>query len=446
MRPMNDKNALDPRRAYGDRHTASTAPDTADVPVSALAQPYSFWDHLSATRAEEYAQDDILPHVLLPDMAPDAQYAQSSQTAEYQMLDMSEIQTASLVDTLDAPTVQGDSDGQPVSGRAAFLAETPAVPFGTAHWQDPQEAGFSPETPFFSEMDQRAAHRRARVKPLRDSRLSYRLQRLWLTPSYRAFIKFGAPVLAVLMAIAVFFADEGRRVAVTGHIDAVYDAFVDRPEFMVTSLQLPEMSPELDQALRERLDIDLPQSSFRIDLDALREEVETLDWVRSADVRLLSGGVIALSVTERSPAMLWRSDAGLELLDAEGVRVAFVTHRNLRPDLPLIAGKGADAQIIEALHLLDSAAPLGHRLRGLVRMGERRWDVVLDRDQRIRLPETGAVAALERVIALEQAQDLLSRDLLVADMRNPSRPILQISAGAMETLRDIRSQTMEALQ
>jgi hypothetical protein len=71
---------------------------------------------------------------------------------------------------------------------------------------------------------------------------------------------------------------------------------------------------------------------------------------------------------------------------------------------------------------------------------------VLDRDQRIRLPEAAPVAALERVIALEQAQDLLSRDILVADMRNPARPVLQISAGAMETLRDIRSQSMEALQ
>ena len=444
MRPLSPDTADNPRRAYADRHT--TAPEDAGAPVSALSRPYSFWDHLSATRAEEYAQEDILPHVLLPEMMPDAQSAEQTATAPYQALDMSEIQTASLAETLDAPSVQDARVAEPSTGRAVFAADAPVLPFGVAQWQDPQNEPNIPETPFFSELEHRSQPRRTRARPLRDSRLSYKLQRLWLTPSYRAFVKFGAPVLAVLTAAAVFFADEARRVTVAGHIEAVYDAFVDRPEFMVTSLQLPEMSPELDQALREKLDIDLPQSSFRVDLDALRLEVETLDWVRSADLRLLSGGVIALSVTERTPAILWRSEDGLELLDAEGVRVAFVTHRNLRPDLPLIAGKGADAQITEALQLLDSAAPLGHRLRGLVRMGERRWDVVLDRDQRIRLPETGAVAALERVIALEQAQDLLSRDLLVADMRNPSRPILQISAGAMDTLRDIRSQTMEALQ
>jgi cell division protein FtsQ len=49
-------------------------------------------------------------------------------------------------------------------------------------------------------------------------------------------------------------------------------------------------------------------------------------------------------------------------------------------------------------------------------VGERRWDVVLDRDQRILLPETEPGRALERVLALDQAQDLLDRDVTV-DLR-----------------------------
>ena len=439
MRPIDPHGAGDPRRTYGNRD--NTAHDDAGAPLSAMSRPHSFWDHLSATRAEEYAQEDILPHVLLPEMAQE----ERPETAAYQALDMSEIQTASLIETLDS-SLYGASDMEFTPEPSAQMPNEWSAPEGAGQWQDPQDHVDIPDAPFLSRLEQRPQARRVRSKSLRESRFGYRLQRMWLTPGYRVFVKFGAPVLAVMIAALVFFADEARRQALVGHFNAAYDAFIDRPEFMITSLELPEMTPELEQALRQKLDIDLPQSSFRVDLDALRQDVETLDWVRSADLRLLSGGVIALSVTERSPTILWRSDDGLELLDAEGVRVAFVTHRNVRSDLPLIAGKGADTQISEALQLLDSAAPLGHRLRGLVRMGERRWDVVLDREQRIRLPETNPVAALERVVALEQAQDLLSRDLLVADMRNPSRPILQVSEGAMETLRDIRSQTMEALQ
>lgn len=441
MRQVTSVTARDPRE-----QAPELVREDAAAPLSAMSHARSFWDHLSATRAEEYAQDDVLPHVLLPDMVPDTQASYHSEVAFHPTLDMSGIQTASLVETLGAPQLEEALETSASPERHAFLSDINQEADGFTQWHDPQEAPYIPEPPIVAGLEHRSPSRRVRTGRVRDGRLAYRLQRVWLTPSYRLFIKFGAPVILALTTAAVFFADEKHRIAVAGHIEALHDAFVDRPEFMVTSLQLPEMSPELEQALRDKLDIDLPQSSFRIDLDGLRQEVETLDWVRSANLRLLSGGVIALSVTERTPAILWRSNDGLKLLDGEGVRVAYVTHRNIRADLPLIAGEGADKQIPEALQLLDAAAPLGHRLRGLVRMGERRWDVVLDRDQRIRLPEVGAVAALERVIALEKAQDILSRDLLIADMRNPSRPILQISSGAMETLRDIRSQTTEALQ
>ena len=81
---------------------------------------------------------------------------------------------------------------------------------------------------------------------------------------------------------------------------------------------------------------------------------------------------------------------------------------------------------------------LAPRLRGLVRMGERRWDVVLDRGQRILLPEEAPVQALERVIALDGAQDILSRDITRIDMRLGARPTVKMSEHAAGEWWDIR--------
>jgi cell division protein FtsQ len=72
-------------------------------------------------------------------------------------------------------------------------------------------------------------------------------------------------------------------------------------------------------------------------------------------------------------------------------------------------------------------------------MGERRWDVVLDRDQRILLPETEAVQALERVIAMDQAVDMLERDLVAVDLRLANRPTLRMTDGAVRELLRIRA-------
>jgi cell division protein FtsQ len=71
-------------------------------------------------------------------------------------------------------------------------------------------------------------------------------------------------------------------------------------------------------------------------------------------------------------------------------------------------------------------------LRGLVRMGERRWDLVLADGKRILLPEGGAVRALERVIVLNSAQDMLGRDLALVDMRIAARPTIRLNENAME--------------
>jgi cell division protein FtsQ len=149
-----------------------------------------------------------------------------------------------------------------------------------------------------------------------------------------------------------------------------------------------------------------------------------------------------VTVQERQPEILWRSAAGLQMLDRNGHRVATLLERAARPDLPVIAGDGADENVIEALAIFRAARPIHHRIRGLVRMGERRWDLVLDRDQRIMLPESDPVSALERIIALDQAEDMLGRDIAAVDMRNEQRPTIRLLGGpvaAMDISNEIQT-------
>ncbi|MGR3290292.1 MAG: cell division protein FtsQ/DivIB, partial [Paracoccaceae bacterium] len=161
--------------------------------------------------------------------------------------------------------------------------------------------------------------------------------------------------------------------------------------------------------------------------------------VLRVDIRVRRGGILQVQIQERVPAAVWRVGRDIELLDAVGHRVAVISSRMDRMDLPLLAGAGAEKHVAEALKLLKAAAPVSHRVRGLVRMGERRWDMVLDRGQRILLPEKNPVQALLQVMALQEASDLLARDIIAVDMRNQSRPTLRMAAPAVEELRRIRA-------
>lgn len=276
------------------------------------------------------------------------------------------------------------------------------------------------------------------------SKWDYRLQRLMLTPYVRGFVLKGIPSLVILGAVTLWFSHEPNRQAVIGQLTHLREEFEARPEFRVSLARVEGASDDLAEAVRAKLALPLPMSSFDIDLDAARARIEALDAVQKADLRVRSGGVLQVVITERMPVAVWRTDDGLTLVDDTGHRVAGLLSRADRADLPLIAGDGADTATPEALDLIDAAGPLTPRIRGLVRVGDRRWDLVLDRDQRILLPEKNPVQALERLLALDHAQDLMNRDILTVDLRSDHRPTLRLTPNALAEIR--RAQGLETVE
>ncbi|WP_224823324.1 cell division protein FtsQ/DivIB [Cognatishimia sp. MH4019] len=277
--------------------------------------------------------------------------------------------------------------------------------------------------------------------PRRDpapSRWAYRMHRLWLTPLFRALLRVGVPAFLLVFTAGAYFANPDNREKAGLMVADLRNQIETRPEFMVKLMAIDGASEPLAEDIRRVFPVEFPISSFDLDLAQMQRDIEELAAVEDAAVRIKPGGVLELQITERIPAIVWRSPEGVKLLDREGYVVADIPARLSRPDLPLISGEGAADHATEALELLAVSAPIADRIRGLVRMGERRWDVALDRDQRILLPEEGAVAALERVIVLDHAKDMLARDLAVVDIRNASRPTIRLNTTAVEELRRIR--------
>ncbi|MGR3344690.1 MAG: cell division protein FtsQ/DivIB [Paracoccaceae bacterium] len=278
-------------------------------------------------------------------------------------------------------------------------------------------------------------------RPRRDpapSRIAYRLQRLWLTPYFRAIIRFGLPVMAAILAVGWFFNQQANRDAITEKIAEIRRSIEERPEFTVNLMAIDGATDAVSDDIREIVPVDFPVSSFDLDLDGMQARILELDAVARADIRIRQGGILQVEITERIPAAVWRVGRDIELLDARGHRVATVASRTERADLPLLAGVGAELNVPEALAILAAAGPVADRVRGLVRIGERRWDLVLDRNQRIMLPEIDPVAALEQVMALHEAQDLMARDIIAVDMGNAARATLRMAPDAVQDLRRIR--------
>lgn len=282
------------------------------------------------------------------------------------------------------------------------------------------------------------ARHRALPRDPAPSKWKYRYQRMMLTPGMRGLIRIGVPLALIAIIVTSWSSHPKNRAMAVAKWDEMKQSVQQRPEFMISEMDVTGADEVLKPVILATLPLEFPLSSFELDLEAMRQKVEALDTVRSARVRVGDAGVLNVDVTARVPVALWRDGQDLRLLDADGTFAGFADSRAARLDLPLIAGEGAQDHIAEALALFRNAKPVADRLRGLVRMGDRRWDVVLDRDQRILLPTDNPVAALDRVIVLHQARDMLDRDVAVVDMRNGDRPTLRMNKEAAGAFRRVR--------
>ncbi len=280
--------------------------------------------------------------------------------------------------------------------------------------------------------------RKTRASDPAPSRWAWRMQRLMLTPGFLLLLRAGVPMVLTFGLGSWWLSDEANQRLIADTVAEARASFETRPEFMVRLMAIDGAGDALAEDIREVVPLNFPLSSFDLNLEQIRETVTALDPVKSAAVRIRPGGVLQIEVEPRTPVVIWRTAEGLALFDRTGAFVERIANRMNRADLPLIAGEGAPEHVNEALRLYRAAGPLGDRLRGLVRMGERRWDVVLDRQQRILLPEEAPVQALERVIALDSAEDILSRDIRRVDLRLGARPTVQMTQKATETWWNIR--------
>lgn len=287
---------------------------------------------------------------------------------------------------------------------------------------------------------ERKAAKQPRLRVPRDpapSKWHYRYQRWMLTPGVRTAVRVGTPLALIAVIAAVWVSRDSNRAMVTAHYEALKASVQQRPEFIMTRFEVTGADPQTTADIAGILPVEFPVSSFDVDMVELREIVEQLYAIESARVRVGEAGALHVDVTPRVPVAVWRDHGTLRLIDADGIIAGIIEERAERRDLPLIAGDGAFANIDEALTLFQTAAPIRERVRGLVRMGERRWDMVLDRGQRLLLPDANPITALDRMIVLNEAQDMLDRDVAVVDMRNPKRAVLRMTAEAANAYRRV---------
>ena len=257
------------------------------------------------------------------------------------------------------------------------------------------------------------------------SRLGYKFSRWMLSPFIKKSVFFGMPLIILLLPVFIFLKDQNNKNLVGEIVLDFYRKIIERPEFMLSALSIQGSSDSLNAEIREILGLNFPISSFDLDLADLRNRVLSLPPVETAEVRLEGGSILHVKVKEKVPALLLKDDTGIHVLNKNGDYIRPLLSTEYGSKLPVITGEGAQRAAAEAFILFSALYDKLDEVRGLVLVGGRRWNIVLKSGQVIMLPEKNPEQAVQKILILDKAEKILSREITVFDFRLPYRITLR---------------------
>jgi cell division protein FtsQ len=172
-----------------------------------------------------------------------------------------------------------------------------------------------------------------------------------------------------------------------------------------------------------------------LDVAVVRDRLRTNPWIADATVLKLYPGELQVSLSERQAFALWQKDRRVSVIAEDGtVLEPFVAPGLLQ--LPLVVGEGAETRAKAFLALLARYPVIRDQVRASILVGERRWNLRLRNGLDVRLPESDAAAAFDRLVALERDNKLTTRDIAAIDLRLPDRVTVRLSPAAAQSRLD----------
>lgn len=241
---------------------------------------------------------------------------------------------------------------------------------------------------------------------------------------------FEAPPFSAAILSAVLLASAGAYGAfLGGHVDGIVQSITARTGFAVDQVKVVGNRETSEIDILDRLELDGWTSLIGFDAEAARERIATLPWIEVAAVRKVYPHTLEVRVEEREPFALWQQGSELSVIEKSGSVIAPFSGGK-QALLPLIIGTGAPAKAPDFLARIKEYPELAARVKGYIRIGERRWDLKLENGITVKLPEDGEDQAIADLVRMDHENGLLTRDIAAVDMRLSDRLVVQLTPEA----------------
>ncbi|MBZ0217610.1 MAG: FtsQ-type POTRA domain-containing protein [Fimbriimonadaceae bacterium] len=243
------------------------------------------------------------------------------------------------------------------------------------------------------------------------------------------------PMGPAVSACAAFYVMTGAYgITIGGHLDPRVSEFVESVAQVTTlsgltvnEIEINGLSDEFRRGeVLAAMQIGYGEPIIWLNTNAARNRIENLSWIKNATVMRLLPEKLSVTIDERVPYAIWQINGRQTIIDADGIVISDELDDRFA-GLPLVVGAGANEEAREFLSDLEHWPSIRSRLLAAVRVAERRWNIRLLNDVDIRLPESNPGAALDELVALDDAYGLLARDIVAVDFRVRDRITIRLT-------------------
>jgi cell division protein FtsQ len=192
------------------------------------------------------------------------------------------------------------------------------------------------------------------------------------------------------------------------------------------------------------IDLGADRPFFTFDVYEAREDLKKLPWIHDARVSKTYPDRLSITLVEHEPFAIWQRGRELQLIERGGQEI--VPFERRFAGLPLVVGPGANLAAAEIIALGKRYETVGNKIKAFVRVGMRRWNLVLENGVVIMLPAENTEAALHALSILQRDAAIFDRDILKVDMRLDDRLVLQLTPDGQKSVEDAQAAKMELVK
>ena len=234
-------------------------------------------------------------------------------------------------------------------------------------------------------------------------------------------------VLTLAMVVTLSLGNRGQMLA-----DAIgrgIDGQFGRAGFRLATIHVEGASPMATADIVKVAGLYKDQPLLGLNLEAMRQKIQTVGWVKDARIVRLLPDTLVVAVTERRQMAVWQHNGQSHVIDDHGKVIAEADPARFTA-LPLVVGEGGAEAAPKILPVLAQRPDLIGHMDALVRVDDRRWDLRMKDGSLIQLPAQGEDQALMLLEQLNERSRILALGFERIDLRNPDAMTVRPRANA----------------